>query len=297
MTAGYLHPAYARSLREFGEPRELPDSGGWILVRSIPGSGFRDAMGPYPLFCCRDWKRLPVDLQQLRGDAVTLAVVPDPFGGHDLPMLRDTFSVVRLFKDRFVHELAPGQVQILSKHHRYYVRKALALVEVDVHPEPSAFVEQWVALYGNLVKRHALRGLKAFSASAFAEQLALPGTIVVRARRGGETVGAHIWYLQDDVAYSHLLALSDAGYEAMASYALYAAGIEYFARRARWLDLGAGAGVSESQGGLAQFKRGFSTGTRPSYFCGWIGDPVKYAALGGDARREGYFPSYRAGEF
>ena len=42
---GYLHPGYARSLAEFGTPRELERSGGWLLERAIPGSSYFDAMG------------------------------------------------------------------------------------------------------------------------------------------------------------------------------------------------------------------------------------------------------------
>ena len=55
---GYAHPAYAESLAEFGVPRLLPRSGGWILERRIESFPDRDAAGCYPLFSCRDWSRL-----------------------------------------------------------------------------------------------------------------------------------------------------------------------------------------------------------------------------------------------
>ena len=35
---GYMHPGYAESLAEFGTPRELQHSGGWLQERMIPGS-------------------------------------------------------------------------------------------------------------------------------------------------------------------------------------------------------------------------------------------------------------------
>lgn len=47
---GYIHPGYAESLTEFGTPRELPRSKGWILKCQIPGFSDYDAMGCYPLF-------------------------------------------------------------------------------------------------------------------------------------------------------------------------------------------------------------------------------------------------------
>ena len=58
---GYMHPGHAASLAEFGTPRELPRSGGWLLERAIPGAAARDAMGAYPLFACRDWTSLRAD--------------------------------------------------------------------------------------------------------------------------------------------------------------------------------------------------------------------------------------------
>jgi hypothetical protein len=65
---GYMHPGHAESLAEFGTPRGLPCSGGWLLERAIPGFGSHDAMGCYPLFACRDWAALPTDLKNLEGD-------------------------------------------------------------------------------------------------------------------------------------------------------------------------------------------------------------------------------------
>src|SRR4051812_33133883 len=52
---GYQGPGYVASLREFGRPLSLSRTGGFLLERAIPGTADRDAMGPYPLFCCRDW--------------------------------------------------------------------------------------------------------------------------------------------------------------------------------------------------------------------------------------------------
>jgi len=55
--------SYARSLAEFGTPRELPNCEGWILELRIPSFPDRDAMGPYALFCCQDWSKLHADLE------------------------------------------------------------------------------------------------------------------------------------------------------------------------------------------------------------------------------------------
>jgi lipid II:glycine glycyltransferase (peptidoglycan interpeptide bridge formation enzyme) len=116
----------------------------------------------------------------------------------------------------------------------------------------------------------------------------------------GNLVGAHLWYKQGEIAYSHLAAMNPLGYELMASYALYWFALEYFSGKVRWLDLGSAAGVeSKNAAGLDSFKKGWSTGTRTAYLCGRIFDRVKYEEI---SRARGieatnYFPAYRRGEF
>jgi hypothetical protein len=294
--AGYDHPAYPASLSGFGRPQRLPRSGGWILVRDIPGTDLQDGLGPYPLFACPDWAGLPADLGSLPG-LVSLALVPDPFGGHDEALLRSCFDRVRPFKDHYVIDLSADRIG--SGHHRARARKALAAVTVEHCPEPGAVASQWVELYAELIRRHRLRGIKAFSPQALTDQLDVPGTILFRARVGDRPVGMFVLYARGEVAYHHLSAQNAEGYELGASYALHARAIDWLRGRARWLDLGAGAGVTaDPTDGLSRFKRGWATGTRTAYFCGRVFDPDRYAAL---VRRSGcpptdYFPAYRAGE-
>jgi hypothetical protein len=110
------------------------------------------------------------------------------------------------------------------------------------------------------------------------------------------------WFVSGSVAYYHLGAYTDLGYELHASFALFWRAIELFkAEGLRWLNLGAGAGVGNNNptDGLSRFKRGWSTGTRPTYLCRRIFDRVRYEQL---VKSKGiqdtvYFPAYRTGEF
>ena len=77
-----------------------------------------------------------------------------------------------------------------------------------------------VDLYDHLIARHRY-GIKAFSRRPFGLQLGVPGAVMLRATHAGQTVGAHLWYVQDDVVHSHLAAASPRGYELQVSYALY----------------------------------------------------------------------------
>lgn len=297
---GYLHPRYAESFFEFATPLELPRSGGSILEREIPGSALRDAMGPYPIFACRDWTGLAADLDGLADRVVSVTLVTDPFGGFDEPLLRRCFDLVRPYKPQYVTDLSRAVEDSLGRRHRRNLTKARARVELETCPEPVRHLDEWVALWAHLAERHAISGIRAFSQRAFAVQLGVPGLVMFRARVDGEPVGIHLWYVQGDVAYGHLGATSPLGHESMAAYALYGYAIEQLRGRVRWLALGAGPGLEDDEAGsgLREFKRGWSTGTRPAYLCGRILQPESYESLAESGRNgsAGYFPAYRAGE-
>jgi len=151
---GYADGAYAAAFGEFGRPTSLPGSGGWLLERPVPGTADRDAMGPYPLFACQDWTALGKDLDALRDRLVSVTLVADPFGQYHESLLRETFDRVRPFKNHFVAELARPIDGIVSAHHRYYARRALKRVQVDVSRSPQEFAGEWTRLYSGLIERH-----------------------------------------------------------------------------------------------------------------------------------------------
>lgn len=257
-------------------------------------------MGCYPLFSCRDWSQLRSDIAELRERYVSVGLVADPFGNHDEELLRQSFDQVVGFKSHFIVELGPAPEKLASKHHRYYARRALAKVSVEAVTRPADFLSDWCALYANLIRRHELIGIKAFSRSAFECQLQMSDLVMLRAVHEGRTVGAHLWMIMGDVANSHLAAFSDEGYELMCAYALYWEAIRHFTGMVRWLNIGAGAGMeADAKDGLTQFKRGWSTGTRTAWFCSSMLQPEKYAALSAAAGTggSGYFPAYRQGKF
>ena len=296
---GYLHPGYAASLKEFGAPRELPQSGGWLLERSTPHPLYRDVMGCYPLFCCRNWPALASDIEKLDRGLVSVALVPDPFGDYTEQDLKHCFDRVVPFKEHYVVDLEMCGEAFGGRHHRYYAKRAFDRMEVRVAKQPAEHLNDWIRLYGCLIQRHGLKGVKAFSHEAFREQLTLPGTVLFHALQNDATIGAHIWFVQGNVAYSHLMAADAMGYELGAAYALYATAIKHFLGKVKWLNLGAGAGAATgNRDGLTKFKAGWANGTRPGYFCGRILDRQGYAALVQQTHTEdaSYFPAYRSGE-
>lgn len=297
MTSGYLHADYARSLAEIGEPYYLPTAEGWIFKRRIPGSDCWDAMGAYPLFNCRRWRELDRDLRELQGELVDVTVVTDPFGDYLIDDLRRAFpSLVRPFKQHFIIDLRRPLRDTVCAHHRRNAQKALRSVEVE-RCDPVFVLGEWLALYDQLIARHKITGLAAFSPASFAGQLRVPGLVALRAVHQQETVGMMLCYVNDDRAYYHLAAYSPRGYQLKASFALFWRASEILAAEGvRWMNLGAGAGIdNDGTDGLSRFKRGWATATRVVYLCGRILDQRAYADLAGTAAKvTGYFPAYRA---
>lgn len=297
---GYASQAYAESLSEFGELLHLPRCGGYLLKRRIPGTSEFDLMGSYPLFFCEDWSLLEDDLAHLPEEMVSVSLVTDPFGKYSTDQLADCFDVVNPFKVHYVVNLEQGLEKIGTSHHRKEARSALKDIQIEVCKDPAGFVSHWSTLYQTLSRRHNIHGVRAFSRAAFQKQLSMSEIVVHEAFYRGEIVGAQLFFKQGDVVHCHLGAVNDKGYQTGAFYALDYFSFEYFSGTARTLDLGGGAGLSGSRlDGLSLYKKGWSSDTRPVFFCGRIINPTGYAALAPLQGQENtkYFPAYRLGEF
>ena len=296
-TTGYLNPDYAASLAEFGRPLGLPRSGGTLLVRAIPGSLDLDAIGPYPLFCCGDWSKLPEDLANLPENLVSVVLVTDPFASIDPLTLEGAFSHgLTRYKDHHIIDLEVSLEDSACSHHLRNARWALARLTVEEIEEPRSGLDVWSGLYRELISRHGLTGISRFSRESFAIQLRVPGLAAFQARDdAGEVVGMVLWYCQGAVGYYHLAAYSPRGYAAKASYALFWECADRLRGRVRWLSLGAGAGgTSDAGDGLTRFKRGWSPLTRPVYLGRHVLNPGLYAELHRGRPAGGFFPAYRA---
>ncbi len=295
---GYLHPNYAKSFINIGEPLKLKKSDGWIIKRPISSSKYYDAMGCYPLFLCRNWSKLFKDLEDLDKDLITLSLVTDPFGDYTENYLKTCFKdIIIPFKEHFVIDLHKSMKSFVCDNHRRNARKGLKLLRIEKCANAMHYIDQWIDLYANLVKRHNIEGIQAFSRISFQKQLSVPGLVIFRAIYEGKSVGMSLWYEQDEVAYYHLGAYSNLGYELRASFALFWTVIEYFAENnLRWINLGGGAGLKNTgEDGLTRFKKGWSTESRIVFFCGRIINKFGYEELikAKNNATSNYFPPYR----
>ncbi len=293
---GYAAAGYAASLAEFGVPRRLPTSGGWLLERSVADGTATDLMGPYPLFSCPNWPGLVSDLETLGEGVVSVVVVADPLSGVE------THDLARAFPDRLVpfkrhHVCHLEQPLRPPAHHRRHIRRAAAAVDVEVCVEPIRHLDDWTALYAGLAARHGLTGIRAFSDAAFRLQLQLTGLVAVRAERAGRTVGMALWLENAPNAHYHLAAYSPEGYEVSASYALFTVALDHLRELGvSRVDLGGSAAAEPDEGdGLTRFKRGWAHEERAAHLCGRVVDRIAYERLAAKIET-GWFPAYRAGE-
>jgi len=295
---GYRHPDYARSLSQWGEPLKLRNSKGWLLKKKIPNSKLHDLSGCYPIFSCSNWDGLIHDLNEIGKEFVTISLVLDPFGKYHIEKLQKYFTDTMFpFKKHYVVDLSLPVEAYISQHHLRNSKKALKTVQVKECKPACAYLEDWLRLYQTLIQKHKISGIQAFSRQSFAIQLQVPGIVAFRACHGDTTLGMLLWYIQGDVAYYHLGAFSPEGYKLRASFALFMNSILFFQNKGlRWLNLGGVAGYSNNEtSGLARFKRGWSTGTKSSYFCGRVLNPRLYQRLcSGTDNSHKFFPLYRA---
>jgi len=299
---GYLHEKYAKSFEETSYPILLTNCQGWLLLRNILELSYKDAMGCYPLFCCNDWSKLYKDLDDLQSEIISAYFVADPFGNYCEFDLKSYFKdICFAYKAHFVINLSHNIEDFVSLHHKRNAKKALSSLRVEKCEKHDQFLDDWISLYNVLIKKHNIQGITKFSPAFFAKQFKVPGLIIFRASHQEKTVGMMLWYIQNDIAYYHLGAYNNLGYELKASFALFWIAIEYFTNLGlKWLNLGAGAGVNQNNtDGLTRFKKGWSTETKTAYFCGKIFDLEKYNAIIKTKLIEkiNYFPAYRFGEF
>lgn len=300
LVTGYAHPLYAESMAEFGHPMRLPLSDGHILRRRIPGCELEDAIGCYPLFACSSWEGLLNDVEALEGELVSISLVADPFGSHDVSYLRRCFpDVVLPFKEHVVIDLEASPFDKVSAHHRRDARASLRKVRVELSRQPEAMLTTWWDLYRRFSADRGIVGMRAFSNHAFALQLRTPGIVMFVALADTRVVGAHLWYAHDEVCHSHLTVCCPDGRRMNAGYALHWTAMEHFRGRVKWLNLGGIPGTRPGvDQGLARFKAGWSTTTRTAYFCGRVLDRASHARLiGQQVGSADYFPGYRRGEF
>jgi hypothetical protein len=292
--AGYGHPSYIQSLSEFGTPIELPSAAAWLLVRAVPGSDQADAIGAYPFFVCADYGQLGAELSRLT-DLVSVGVVPDPFSVGATSALSAAFGHVIPFKTQYIADLEIAFSRYVHRHHRRYASRGLANFDIERAATPGSHGAEWAQMYQNLIVRHRISGLRAFSPYALGKQLEVPGCRYFRAVRDGVVQGALVCYIDRGVAYAHLISTTATGQELFAQYALYWAAIEHCRDHARWFALGSVPGVSDDgNGGLSFFKAGWATATCQGYFCGHASDPERYEALCAISGRAGAgFPAYR----
>ena len=203
----------------------------------------------------------------LPDDIVSVSLVADPYGAYTPELLESTFDRVVNYKQHYVIGLDQPLEEIGTKHHRREARIALQEIQVERCIDPAGFAAEWDRLYDELRERYGINGIRAFSRSSFEKQLSMPEIVVLQAFCGERMLGAQLYFVQDDVVHCHLGAVNKEGYTCGAFYALDYASFEYFSGKAKWLDIGGGAGLSsKGSDGLSRYSRVGAVSCIRSYF-------------------------------
>jgi len=290
----YATRQYAATLSHIGRPLYVDAWDTHVIVRSWQ-AGVEDAMGTYPLACLAEDSNLAAGLDALRSAGLlTVTLVVDGLAGPALVDLRKAFGHIRPFKTHFVVDPAIAPYAP-SSHHQYEIRRALRRgVEVREHALRD-IIDDWTALYENLIERHAIAGVQRFSRASFEALAACDGVCALAAWLDGDLVSCHLWVRHGQRVWSHLAASSEAGYAAGAAYAIYDGSIRRF--EGELVSLGGSAGLAADGDGLARFKAGFSNRTIEAHVVGEVLDPGRYeivCAQRGGASAGDYFPLYRS---
>lgn len=297
---GYQHPLYAKSFSDIGEPIYLPKSQGWLIKRQIPGTPYFDAMGPYPLFFCNAWEGLPQDLDLLSNDLVSVSLVIAPFTQMPSGIYQKFFNKFFPYKNHYILDLSIPLDQVISKGRRKDAKRALQNLSIDIKSAPEIDPFEWYRLYQNLISRHDIKGIRAFSEKSFISQLSIPGMYFIRAFHEGRLIGGSLYLEQGDSVYFHLSAFLEEAYKLDAAYAVKWTALHYFKDRVRWMNLGGSTVNKAGQlSGLDKFKQGWSSQSAESYFCGKILNRTLYDKI--TEKKENliidWFPAYRAGDY
>ncbi|KJV05348.1 GNAT family N-acetyltransferase [Methylocucumis oryzae] len=299
--SGYYHQKYAEAFADLGKSLPLHLANGWLLQKNIPNTEYYDVTSCYPFLCCQHWDKLALDLAELNEQNVSLTIVTDPMAAFRHQDMVELFDMFKLYKQHYIVDLTSNYASSISVHHQREIKRATGKLYVNVIAQPITLLPEWLNLYNQLISRHHIKGITAFSENAFRQQLNVPGLVMLAAYAQQCLAGIALWYQTQHSTYYHLTAYNELGYKTGASYALMAASLDYFCQQnIHWACLGAGAGAYEKQrDGLAEFKAGFATTTKPVYLAGKILNPTLYQRLSEQTHttHSRYFPAYRDGEY
>ncbi|MEM4380264.1 MAG: GNAT family N-acetyltransferase [Thermoplasmatales archaeon] len=287
---------YASCFKEYSDPVYLERSRVFCLKLTNPYTPFFDLSYCYPFLPIKSLNGLIEDLKNVHGAYQCFYGVLSPW----IQIVEEKeiaeFELFFQYKDHFFTDLNQELWSTLPNTHKRLIKKSEKKVSVNL-AYPNNVLDDWVQLYKNLIRRHQITGLTAFSDQTLRSFLLIPGAFVYAAYLDNQICGIAIFYPHDHLVYYHLAAYSDQGYQVSASYAIFWKAIRDFKQLGfRALHLGGVPGVYASESGLQRFKKGWATGCVRSFFCGKVLNKEQFELtrqMSGSASVTDYFPPYR----
>lgn len=298
-TPFYNSGEYCRCLEDFGTPVPLDPTCGFLLGRTIPGTGLADLISSYPVHTLVDAQGLAGSLRSTAtGRFVTATIVTDPLS----PDTADErgWDFAKPWKTHLVLDTEKPGACLFPDKVRYYAKRSSSRFGFRVEfrrDGKQELLPDWLRLWELLTERHLLKGLKALSARYFERLFALEQPVLAILSDDEGVHSIHVWITQGELAWSHLHASDARAYECSANYMLYSEELEWLAGiGCRRCLLGSASG-SGGEDGLFRFKKQFSNSSAENHLLGLIIDRAAYSELTGSPVHDGgYFPAYRRGE-
>jgi len=236
----------------------------------------------------------------LREQLVCVNMVLSPLSEFPVDEFRNSLDIFYPYKNHYILDTSTPLTISVSKNKRRGALKALKTLSVDLVKAPNIDLDEWIYLYNHLKKHHDINDIRAFSRDSFSKQITIPGTLFFRVWHNKNLVGGNLYYIQRNVAYGHLLALTDKGYELGAAYAVKWISLQYLSKLVKFVNLGGGTGIKDGEeSGLDLFKSGWTNSISQSYFCGIVLQHQYYESLIQDrnTKHQKWFPAYRINDY
>lgn len=295
MLTGYLSDAYTSSLLEFGHRAYLQRLNLALMKRKIDERGISDYTNFYPMAFVKesnhDWWGLELETAHKILTGISLTLITDPLIKID-EFIISQFDYAKKYKTHYLVNLKKElqfEDEVLNKVNEFNSTG----YEVKIKISTESIAQQFWKLYQNLIKKHNITGIAAFSEQSIIKQFQVPGIVVFEASKDKGPVCIRTFYIQGDNVYYHLGASNHKGYGIQASYAIHYEAIRFFKQLGlNYLVLG-GTTDGANAAGLERFKKLWANETRTNYILGKILNKEIYDILSKDKTGD-YFPLYRS---
>lgn len=287
----YDSTEYAETLKHIGHPMSIPGLPWPILIRDIPGTRCKDAVGPWPYGSSMEPSGLVEAIPRMKElGLVTLTACVRPDCSIKAEIHNHVGIETKLLKSHYLYDSTKPPPHWSSKTRANIAKGGRAWVIKDLdlrHEWPTV-----ACFHERLASRISFSPMTHLPSAHFQLLANVPGVIGLGAWDNDGLGAALIAVQAGDRVHFHALTGDDRAYRKQAFYALFQVAIHQWGKD-RILHLG-GVPHASNGPGIAHFKGRFSNGRIPVYMTTLVIDPIAYTRLISRLGRFPFSPPYRS---